>query len=502
MSGLADLKLEEPTPLQNEAIPKILQGGHWLVKNEMGDTGVFLIPALQKVISRGEVSDTRILILTPTVERAKLIDEAVWALGYHAQISSASLSMKGNRDEQEQAVVDKAPVIAANPGRLIEILEKNNLSLPGLDIVIIDDAQAMGNYNLVKRTEEIFKKITGEPQVLIFAESENEAVKQLSDKLQNDAEVIGFEQLKTQSEIEEPDAAVLENSRTEKTDATADDDFELDMDEVNRKLEQASVKVVLNPEEVKEESSSQKAAENKNGKSPVVPSDLSQAYIYVPPRAKISTLLAHLENSLTDNIVVFTASKRTTDRLFRIIRKQGMSVVSIDNYTSKEVFEERFSKFKNGEMDILLAGGITATELDLANVKQVINYDVPGEVEEYKYRASLVGGGRKTQMVSLVSKIDKKDMDEIVEQVGHAPVEIPLPEEVKEKKKRKREPSQSRKSSGPSRQKKVQQKKKESSNGLPRPTYDGLSGGREGNRKRPAPSEGGGAFGWIKKLFK
>ena len=178
-------------------------------------------------------------------------------------------------------------------------------------------------------------------------------------------------------------------------------------------------------------------------------------------------------------------------------------------------------------MKILLVGGLSATEVELNEVKQVINYDVPNEVEEYKYRAELVGNGKAARMVSLVSKMDKDDIDEIVEKVGFAPTEIPLPEEVKEKKKKKENDKKSsnngkssKKSNNKSnkkrksksnnddndsrdRKRRKKPKKEKSTNGLPRPSYDGLSGGKEGkkDRKRPSPGKSDGAFGWIKKLF-
>ncbi len=269
---------------------------------------------------------------------------------------------------------------------------------------------------------------------------------------------------------------------------------------------------MLNPEEKKEEESSNNQNEEDTEEEPdPVPEDLTQAYIYVPPRAKISTLLAHLEKTLSDKIVVFAASKRTTDRLFRIIRKKGWGVVSINPGLDPNYYEERFGKFTSGEMKILLVGGLSATEVELDEVKQVINYDVPNEVEEYKYRAELVGRGKATRMVSLVSKMDKDDIDAIVEKVGYAPTEIPLPEEVKDKKsrgkksnKRNKNRQSNKKSNNNNKDRKRRKKpeKKKSKHGLPRPSYDGISGGKKGkDGKRPSPSSSDGAFGWIKKLF-
>lgn len=513
LSGLADVRIEEPTPLQNEVVPLALQGKHMLAKHEAGeDDGVFLIPALQKLTTNGEVSGTRVLILTPSIERVKAIDETVWAMGYHAELSSASLSMKGNREEQEQALKDGAPVVVANPGRLIELLEKNKIKLPHVELVIIDEAHGMENYNLVSRVKDIMQYVEGEPQSLIFSEKNNQATQELSDMLLKDPKVIGFDAAGTSQVSNEEDSSSQE--KTENKDSESSDDsqeeeeeeFVLDQEEVNRKLKEASVSVVLNPEEKKKEEQQPKDDQGEDDPDPIN-ENLEQGYIYVPPRAKISTLLAHLEKNLTDNIVVFAASKRTTDRLFRIIRKKGWGVVSINPGLKEEYYEERFGKFTSGEMKILLVGGLSATEVDLSQVKQVINYDVPNDVEEYKYRAELVGHGKTTRMISLVSKMDKKDIDEIVKEVGYAPTEIPLPKEVKEKKSRGKKSHSSNKKKNKNqkrdRKRRKDPKKEKSSNGLPRPSYDGLSGGKEGkkNKKRPSPGREDGAFGWIKKLF-
>ncbi|MEX0719342.1 MAG: DEAD/DEAH box helicase [Balneolaceae bacterium] len=505
LSGLADIRIKEPTPLQHEVIPSALQGKHLLVKHEAEDDGVFLIPALHKLSGNGEVSGTRVLILTPSIERAKIIDEAIWAMGYHAQISSVSLSMKGNREEQEQALRDGAPMIVANPGRLIEILEKNKLTLSNVELIIIDEAHNMENYNLVNRVKDILNFVEGEAQSIILSSEYNKASKQLAELLLKNPDVIGFDNL-----------SVEENASAKKETPTQEEEekekFELDLEQVNRKLEEASVSVVLNPEEKKEEPESVSQNDNAEPDPDPIPGDLTQAYIYVPPRAKISTLLAHLEKTLSTNIVVFAASKRTTDRLFRIIRKKGWGVVSIDERLTEQVYNERFEKFTSGNMKILLVGGLSATDVELDEVKQVINYDVPNEVEEYKYRAELVGSGKAARMVSLVSKMDKEDINEIVKKVGYAPTEIPLPEEVKEKKKgraksnkgndnRRKVNGKNRRSSKNDDRQRKKVKKEKNSNGLPRPTYEGLSGGRDGKKKRPAPGEGKGAFGWIKKLF-
>lgn len=556
LNGLVDTRIEKPTPLQQEVIPQALEGKHLLVKNESEDNGAFLIPALQKLIANGEVSGTRILILTPSIERAKAIDEMIWAMGYHAQVSSTSLSMKGDKVAQEQAVLDGAPVIVANPGRLVDILEKTKKTFTDLECVVIDEAHNMENFSLVGRVKSIFEFIENQPQVLIFSGTMNNATKQLAENALKNPELIGFQSTDIEekkavepADIDEEEVkeklkqasvkVVLnpeekssngestenKNSAQEKAEAKEVKHAEIVQKEVEAKLEKASVKVVLNPEKKEPEnktdsgSNSDKAPVEKLKKAsvsvvlkkdqtdePSVPKNLEQGYINVPPRMKISTLMAHLENSTVERIVVFTASKRTADRLFRIILKKSWGVVSVDESINKETFNERFQKFTSNEMKILIVGGMSATDIEIDKVTQVINYDVPNEVEEYRYRAELVGSKKAGQMVSLVSKMDRDDIEKITNEVGYAPEEIKLPEEVKKKKKgkssnnKKRNNKQSKPQNktrrGSSNNKRAKKKKETADNsyGLPRPSYDGLSGGREGDRS-------GGVFGWVKKLF-
>lgn len=560
LNGLVDTRIEKPTPLQQEVIPQALEGKHLLVKNESEDNGAFLIPALQKLIANGEVNGTRILILTPSIERAKAIDEMIWAMGYHAQVSSTSLSMKGDKVAQEQAVLDGAPVIVANPGRLVDILEKTKKTFTDLECVVIDEAHNMENFSLVGRVKSIFEFIENQPQVLIFSGTMNNATKQLAENALKNPELIGFQSTdieekkavepaeineeEVKEKLEQASVKVVLNPEEKKDNKESekiqnqDQDGEdnshndkevkpavIDQKEVEAKLEKASVKVVLNPE--KKETESKTDSGSDSDKAPVeklkeasvsvvlkkdqtdepsVPKNLEQGYINVPPRMKISTLMAHLENSKVERIVVFTASKRTADRLFRIILKKSWGVVSVDESINKETFNERFQKFTSNEMKILIVGGMSATDIEIDKVTQVINYDVPNEVEEYRYRAELVGSKKAGQMVSLVSKMDRDDIEKITNEVGYAPEEIKLPEEVKKKKKgkssnnKKRNNKQSKPHNktrrGSSNNKRAKKKKETADNsyGLPRPSYDGLSGGREGDRS-------GGVFGWVKKLF-
>lgn len=494
LNGLVDVRLEKPTSLQEKMLPLVLEGRHVLVKSHSDDDFAFLIPALQKINDIGKVSGTQVLILTPTIERAKKIDEQIWALGYHAQIGSALITMKGDKAAQEQALLNGAPVIVANPGRCIEILERNNYRIKNLKLIVIDEAHEMQLYNLVNRVVDILRFVDHEPQTVILSKEENTATKQLVNLALKNPEMIGFE--------------AIENSATDVTgkEKVEKKPTEINLNVIEGKLKNSSISVVLKKDveqSVEAEIKDDKIIAKSEIKSKKLASDQRDGYIKVPPRMKISTLMAHLEESDAKHIVIFTASSRTADRLFKIIRKKGWGVVSLSDNLTEAIFSERVERYKKYNMRMLLIGGINANAIDCSEMDELINYDVPSEIEEYRSRSILVENGIVSRMISLVSKMDTEMIETIKTELDYTPVELPFPKEVKEKgrssvsdKKQTKNPRKKTNDRIPTSRNKRSSKKTKNSHSLPRPTYDGLSGGREGNGSET------GLFGWVKKLFK
>ncbi len=227
---------------------------------------------------------------------------------------------------------------------------------------------------------------------------------------------------------------------------------------------------------------------------PAVPGHLDQGYIKVPPRMKITTLMVHLKNSQQGNCIIFTDSKRGTDRLYRILKKQRMKAVSLHHKLSDERRAQRFANFTNGNVQYLLVSDISASELDISGVTQVVNYDVPESADEYRYRAALIGNGKNNQIVSLVSKQDQSDINKLRNELKQKPGEMPLPEKVKEKLQERKSKNRGRVKNGRS---KGNGRQKRDELELPQPTFDQLSGGRSGQHNE----EETGIVKFFKKLF-
>ena len=442
LKGLKDVKIESPSPLQKKTIKMMKEGGDLLInvsREVQPETG-YLIPILDQIAKQDRRQGTKAIVLTHSNERAAELEKWIWGVGYHSGIESAPIENSGDKDEQKSSIYAGPTIIVANPERLSELMEENRIIFRETQYLILDNAEAKQSWDSINI---ISKRIIGKCQrIATVRKTDEQLIKQLENFL-TEPETLGFE--------------------AQKKEATA----------------QAN-----------------------NGS--VITKDLIQYYINVPPRMKISTLMAHLENSPGDSVLIFTASRRTADRLYRVFRKSGKRAVSVHDKLDEKTFQERFDRFTSGNVNHLIAGEMSAASLDIENVMQVINYDVPEEVQEYKLRAELIGDGKATRITSLVSRQDRKDIKEIIEELGYAPEEIPLPESIQERKKNKRSSSQKGKKRGSGKKQSRPKKKprpkpkEEPAMGLPRPSYDKLSGGRTGKKDK---KEEKGVVGFFKKLF-
>ncbi|SMO37447.1 Superfamily II DNA and RNA helicase [Fodinibius sediminis] len=444
MSGLQDLNYTELTELQEKALPTILEGKDALIKAEPGKSknATFVIPALAKIDAKENVVDTTTLVITPNASESQQIDELIWAMGYHAQIECASIDLDGDEEEQKQLLKDAPQVIVGNPGPLLNLLQDLRYVFRNVDYLVIDELDKLISLDLMDRVQNILKRVLSKHQTLIFTSDLTKEVEDFAEKNLEEGEAIGFDPAETQ---------------------------------------------VLN-------------------KPPEVPDNLSQGYIYVPNRMKISTFMAHIEESSDDRCVIFTASKRGTDRLYKILRKNNFKATSLHGKLSDKKRAQRLANFTNGDVQFLLVADISAAALNISDVKQIINYDVPGDPDEYRYRTGLVSSGKAARIVSLVSKQDRSDINKLEKELGQVPKEMDLPDKVKQKLKERRQKKKKSKSKSKSKKRrggngKKQQQKKKKSNGmeLPRPSYDKLSGGKSGKSTKKDKKTG--VIEMLKNLF-
>lgn len=495
LSGLHDVNYSKPTKLQEHVLPAILEGKNAVIKarSGMGKDGSYIIPIIEYLNNQKERPHTQALVLTPEVEHAQKVDEFVWAMGYHAGVQSISVDLDGDRKTQLEALEEGVDIVVANPGRIEELLGKGEFSFEHLKFIVVDDALRIAKMGIMDKVETFLSKFGEGKQKLLYSDRMDDKLWKFVDRYIPEPFIHGFDD----SEQQKEKTSGKEESKQDAAGQTPEDgNGKTEKDEADQPIEK-----------------------KRNVEPPALDGDIRQGYMLVPPRMKISTLTAHLDETPDDNVLIFTASKRGTDRLFRVIRKRNKGVRSIHERLPKGERERRYKAFKSGEYQFLLITDISARDIDFDHVKQVINYDVPNNVDEYRYRAGLVASGKAGRIVSLVSKQDRNDIEEISKQVGSTPKELPLPDPVQEKvekrkksttkdRSQKRKKRSSNKKSGDKKSRgrsnkdqrdNRRRRKKKTGPELPRPSYDKLDGGRTGSRKEEEEKQG--VLGFFKKLF-
>jgi ATP-dependent RNA helicase DeaD len=136
---------------------------------------------------------------------------------------------------------------------------------------------------------------------------------------------------------------------------------------------------------------------------------------YEIPKAKKFSLLVHLLKLNKGTAIIFCRTKREVDRLSKNVRKQGFLVGTIHGDIPQNKRQKTMDLFKEGAMDILIATDVAARGIDIKNVSQIYNYDVPREPEDYTHRIGRTArAGTSGEAITLVTEYDAREFYRIV----------------------------------------------------------------------------------------
>jgi ATP-dependent RNA helicase RhlE len=169
LKGIAGMGFTEPTPIQKQALPPALQGRDILgsAMTGSGKTAAFLLPILQRVhgLSRGT---TRALILTPTRELAAQVDEERRALARFTKTTGVAVFGGVGMGPQEKAFRTGVDIIAATPGRLLDHFQYPYARLPGIDFLVLDEADRMLDMGFLPDIRRVLKHLPDRPRQTLF----------------------------------------------------------------------------------------------------------------------------------------------------------------------------------------------------------------------------------------------------------------------------------------------------------------------------------------------
>jgi ATP-dependent RNA helicase RhlE len=164
------LGFARPTPIQTKAIPPAMEGRDILASamTGSGKTAAFVLPILHSLTGQPRGA-TRALILTPTRELAAQIEENVALLGRHTRVSVAAVIGGVGMRPQEQAFRQGVDVIVATPGRLLDHMRFAYAALPGVEVLVLDEADRMLDMGFLPDMRRILRRLPARRQTSFFS---------------------------------------------------------------------------------------------------------------------------------------------------------------------------------------------------------------------------------------------------------------------------------------------------------------------------------------------
>ncbi len=185
----------KPTPIQQGAIPLILQGKDLLgcAQTGTGKTAAFAIPTLQ-ILSQQKINSAqkhiKALILTPTRELAIQIEESFNAYGHFLPLKHLVIFGGVNQNPQTERLKKGVDILVATPGRLLDLINQGFVKLNHVELFILDEADRMLDMGFVNDVKKIITKIPQKRQTLFFSATMPKEIQSLADSILNNPEKI------------------------------------------------------------------------------------------------------------------------------------------------------------------------------------------------------------------------------------------------------------------------------------------------------------------------
>ena len=191
LQAVRDAGYTHPTPIQQQAIPLALAGRDLigLAQTGTGKTAGFTLPIIHNLISapitdaEGEpVHRVRVLILTPTRELAAQVEESFRKYGKYTQLRVVPIFGGVGIEPQSKALRRGVDVVVATPGRLLDHMERQNVSFNDLEVLVLDEADRMLDMGFAPQLNRIVSEIPPYRQTLLFSATMPPEVEALAQK--------------------------------------------------------------------------------------------------------------------------------------------------------------------------------------------------------------------------------------------------------------------------------------------------------------------------------
>ncbi|MCB0193523.1 MAG: DEAD/DEAH box helicase [Anaerolineae bacterium] len=186
-AGIQAVGYTTPTPIQQQAIPRVLEGRDvmGLAQTGTGKTAAFTLPILQR-LTTGPLRQVRALIVAPTRELAEQIYQMSVELGQKTKVRSVAIYGGVGKSGQVSALRRGAEIVIACPGRLLDLVSDGDIDLSRVEVLVLDEADRMCDMGFLPDIRRILKLLPNRRQTLFFSATMPDDIRELADTILND----------------------------------------------------------------------------------------------------------------------------------------------------------------------------------------------------------------------------------------------------------------------------------------------------------------------------
>ena len=357
----------DPTPIQRQAIPALLQGRDLLgiAQTGTGKTAAFSLPSLHRLAADPKPrknASCRMLVLSPTRELAAQIAENMRGYAKYLDLSVQCVFGGIPVGKQARALVPGCDVLVATPGRLLDLIDQRALTLRNVEIFVLDEADQMMDLGFIVPLKRVANLLPNNRQSLFFSATMPKAIAELGKQFIHDP--VRVEVAPQSTTAERVEQYVVHINQAEK-----------------------------------------------------------QALLTL-------RLKAGLAEGQVDRALVFTRTKHGADRVVRHLNTAGVNAAAIHGNKSQAQRTAALSAFRQGATPILVATDIAARGIDVSGVSHVFNFEIPNVPEQYVHRIGRTArAGADGVSVSFVAPDEKPYLRDIERLTGVKLMPQALPED-------------------------------------------------------------------------
>lgn len=366
LKAITEMGFESPMPVQEKVIPHLLTADNDVValaQTGTGKTAAFGLPVIQRI--NINLKKPQALILSPTRELCLQIGSDLADFSkYIPDLKVLPVYGGSSIESQIRTLRQGVQIIVATPGRLIDLINRNTVSLENVHTVILDEADEMLNMGFLESIDEILAHVPEERKMLFFSATMPPEIAKIAKKYMHD------------------------------------------------------------PEEYVIGTKNEGAA------------NVRHIYFMVHARDKYLALKRVADNNPNIYGIIFCRTRRETQEIADKLIENGYNADSLHGDLSQAQRDTVMKKFRERNLQLLVATDVAARGLDVNDLTHVINYGLPDDTATYTHRSGRTGRAGKTGVsIAIIHSREKGKLREIEKKIGKTfeHKEVPTPQHIIEK---------------------------------------------------------------------